>query len=374
MSPVLRLTGVMARLGVDIDPPDWDLLMHWATQGQHIVPEIMPLLSQCLHGGPTKDLIRWVRHHNSKAHILNYLRSAQTVLIDAVISWMAPFIEFRPEPVAACGQCPTPRHPNCPLGGQPIEGIVLSGGIALNTLLATAVRRHFGLPVHVAPLPGDTGASVGALFHGIRELPWPGMGLGAKLQGLEVLSADMLHKAPAHPLNVANQLRTGRLVGVLRGPQPLGFQGLGLRSYLALPSEGALQHMFRLECRPPATFPMILTSDDAVTEVVHDDVRSPFASFASYLTPRAQAPLPTSLRNVTVFTVSNASDPWLFAVLQAVPASYLLTGPITTRCKAIKARCHIAPVNSVRDVLTALTSGDLDALVIDESLYTHSAG
>ena len=123
-----------------------------------------------------------MRHHNSKAHILNYLRSAQTVLIDAVISWMAPFIEFRPEPVAACGQCPTPRHPNCPLGGQPIEGIVLSGGIALNTLLATAVRRHFGLPVHVAPLPGDTGASVGALFHGIRELPWPGMGLGAKLQ------------------------------------------------------------------------------------------------------------------------------------------------------------------------------------------------
>ena len=52
-----------------------------------------------------------------------------------------------------------------------MDGIVLSGGVALNARSNTAVQAHFGVPVHVPSAPGDDGVPIGGAW--LIQAPTP---------------------------------------------------------------------------------------------------------------------------------------------------------------------------------------------------------
>ena len=228
------------------------------------------------------------------------------------------------------------------------DGLVLSGGAALNVLATWRAQQVLKLPVFVGPAPNDAGESLGGAWL-VQPPPWPARddtaeradgavygGGSVAYAGLPLFDlADVPGLAAAYraerlaprasSARVAALLAHGAVVGVLRGRQEFGPRALGHRSLLAVPASlRARDKMNRIKkrewWRPVA--PMV--ASEAVPRVFgRADVRSPFMSFAPPLAPAMHE----LARAVWHFdgtarpqTVSARDDPWVHALLRAVGA------------------------------------------------------
>ena len=70
----------------------------------------------------------------------NYAATAHAVLVELVTRLLRPFMHSE------------------------VQGLVVTGGVAQNMHLNTALEEAFGLPVHVPPDPTDAGLSIGHLY------------------------------------------------------------------------------------------------------------------------------------------------------------------------------------------------------------------
>eukprot|EP00947_MAST-08B_sp_MAST-8B-sp1_P001977 g1977.t1 len=278
--------------------------------------------------------------------------TVQAALEDIVVERLRPFVEALPH----------------------IEGIVLTGGCALNIKVNSRVQRDFGLPVWTTSSPHDGGLAVGAAW----TVAPPPRDDWQPLQFLGMWPVDVgwvrvaatafgATRSPA-VADLARLLADDKIVGVVRGRQEFGPRALGHRSLLASPrTAGMRERLNRLKrrewYRPVA--PMV--TDTAQLELFTEPVSSPFMNFAAPLTDEACAAFPAIChydQTARPQTVTADDDPWLYALLEAV--GRLIGSAILGNTSF---NTHGRPIiNSAREALALLRDeADLDVVLLEDA-------
>lgn len=202
------------------------------------------------------------------------------------------------------------------------EGIVLTGGCALNVRANERVRHVSGRAVHVPPAPNDAGIGVGALWSVSPPTGRPDVFAGLPLD-MDVSERELRTRGAVRTDidAIAALLCRGAVVGVAHGRAELGPRALGHRSLLALP--GSLEVRDRINARIKSRewyrplAPAIAAAQ--VTDFVTEPVPSPYMSFAMNMRPEAIARFPAAAHldgTARVQTVS--ADTFLGRVLAAL--------------------------------------------------------
>ncbi|XP_030831521.1 uncharacterized protein LOC752072 [Strongylocentrotus purpuratus] len=124
------------------------------------------------------------------------------------------------------------------------DGIVLTGGCALNVHANQSVIEEFGYPVHIPSAPNDCGISVGAAW--CVESPkerCPTLYAGLPLFDVNYLDAVAMERdaTKVTVAEVAALLVEGAIIGIVRGRQEFGPRALGHRSLVCYPNRLALK-------------------------------------------------------------------------------------------------------------------------------------
>ncbi len=167
--------------------------------------------------------------------------------------------------------------------GVPHDGLVLTGGCALNVVANEAVRGGWARPVHVPPAPNDAGISVGALWTVERPRSAPSVFSGLPLV-MDISPRELERRGAVwcdvHEL--AGVIASGAVVGVAHDRAEHGPRALGHRSILALARDEGVRRRVNEEIksrewyRPVA--PVVRVGD--VERWFGARVESPYMSFA----------------------------------------------------------------------------------------------
>ena len=255
--------------------------------------------------------------------------------------------------------------------------ICITGGCALNVIFNQRLADAVDLPIFVPPNPNDSGLAPGALLARSRpaeraELTYSGVGI-SDLHLLAGAAAD--HGATeATPQRVAEHLRHGHVVAVLRGASEHGPRALGHRSILCDPSVTGMQARlnervkFREAFRPYA--PVVRLEDvDQFFENARNDMS--YMSFNPTIRPHRRAQLAAATHvdgTARVQTVTHAQEPWLYDLLGAFERlsgfGALLNTSFNSKGQPM--------VTSIRDAVDLWRSTDLDCLVIESFLLAKA--
>lgn len=193
-----------------------------------------------------------------------------------------------------------------------VDGLVLTGGCALNVVANERVRQTLGLPIHVPPAPNDAGISVGALWS-----VSPPVEAGTPFVGPELV-CDVGERSlrerggrKADVAEVARLVRRGAVIGIAQGRAELGPRALGHRSIVAAPDRPELRERINARIksrewyRPVA--PAVLAS--AAHRFFEDVPRSPYMSFAVSVRDAAKALLAGAIHVDGTARLQTVDDP-----------------------------------------------------------------
>jgi carbamoyltransferase len=263
---------------------------------------------------------------------------------------------------------------------EDIDGIVLSGGCALNVLANSRIASEFPhLPLHIPSAPNDCGLSLGSSWLIAPPKPLPlnngdsggddncnddnGASLssstcsssssssdhhGQQLQylGLPLFDETNLtfyaNKYDAEYVNFSSSssssfkklallLKDENIIGIVRGHSEHGPRALGHRSLFAYPKSGMKERLNTLKHREwwrPVAPILIEEESDLmfIRDVPSRPLKSPFMSFAPKTNPEFEKILPSlshfdgTARPQTVSSIQNdiGYEPWLHQLLSAV--------------------------------------------------------
>ncbi|CAE7524780.1 nodU [Symbiodinium natans] len=277
---------------------------------------------------------------------------------------------------------------------QGLQGLVFTGGCALNVLANQLVFETFARPrdlgFHVPVAPNDSGLAVAGHFALLpstarQQLQYVGFRLwdeedleeqaakwGATklsaLGGVEYL-AELLAGGPAWRTQAPDR-PSAPIVAVVRGRQEFGPRALGHRSLLAVPDTAELKDRmnrlkFREWYRPVA--PMV--ADEDLVTVFGYEAKSPYMSMAPAVKPdiRKRFPALAHLDGTARHqSVGKEDEPWVHSLLLAVKSWTGLAALINT---SFNSRGHPI-VNTIRDCLKMLRElPDLDYVLIEDWLF-----
>lgn len=159
------------------------------------------------------------------------------------------------------------------------ENIVMVGGCALNVLLnSKLIDSGLFNRIHVNPVPGDGGQSMGAILYHERNVRSKGAYLGRGFGELDTL-----------PIALVPDLLEGKLIAWYQGRSEIGPRALGHRSLLGLPSPiTQLDRMNQLKGREPyrPVAPLIIA--EALEQFFETQQLSPYMSFAPQAKEKTQ--------------------------------------------------------------------------------------
>ncbi|AKT38310.1 carbamoyltransferase C-terminal domain-containing protein [Chondromyces crocatus] len=245
------------------------------------------------------------------------------------------------------------------------DGIVLTGGCALNVRANECIRRTFGLPVHVPPAPNDAGIAVGALWSVERPTARPDVFVGLPLQ--QDVSPDELRRRAAVRTDLdhlATLLRRGAIIGVASGRAELGPRALGHRSLLALPGSIATKERINARIKSREWYRPLAPAIAAARahQFLPDPPSSPYMSFAAPLHRDALERFPASAHLDGTARVQTVSPDTLLGRLldhlerQGEPPIVLNTS-FNTQGRPL--------IHGARRALEALDQSDLDFAWLD---------
>ena len=271
------------------------------------------------------------------------------------------------------------------------ENLCISGGVALNCVMNEAIRKtNLYKNIYVPSAPNDSGLSMGFslyLWHNIFNYPrkaashWhPYRGMPqkeetklkaveeAKRKGIRVQHIELEEEQNK---TVIELVIAQKIVGIHRGRSESGPRALGHRSIVADPRNPAMKDIinakvkFRESFRPFA--PSVLIEE---TEKYLDFTGySPYMSFAPVCHPEANEKMAATIHvdgSARLQTVDPHNNPDFYKLIRAfyeatgVPA--LLNTSLNTKGEPI----NETPLHS----LDTLLKSDLDALLIDDYLFT----
>lgn len=242
-----------------------------------------------------------------------------------------------------------------------VDGLVLTGGCALNVVANERVRKTFGLPVHVPPAPNDAGITVGALWS--VEPPRAALGPFVGSELVDDVSATALRQRggrQAAIAEIARLVRAGAIIGIAQGRAEFGPRALGHRSIVAAADRPELRERINARIksrewyRPVA--PAVLAS--AVGRFFAGEPRSPYMSFAAPVRDSARAQLAGALHVDGTARVQTVDDPTsvlgalLLALERAGADPCVLNTSFNVRARPLLQRASAA--------LEALDTTDLD--------------
>jgi carbamoyltransferase len=163
--------------------------------------------------GLTFDIHQRIKSHDS----YDLSKTSQKVFEDIFMDIIDPFLK---------------KYNNIPL--------ILSGGCALNILLNTRLNNTLDRDIFIPPNPNDCGISSGLLLNYIK----PKKAIDLTYKGISVLDEDVLMSLCEDSYNVdifnilevAKDLKDGKIIGVVRGMSEHGPRALGNRSILCNPT------------------------------------------------------------------------------------------------------------------------------------------
>eukprot|EP00439_Symbiodinium_sp_Y106_P021694 s8167_g2.t1 len=288
------------------------------------------------------------------------------------------------------------------VGPQSLDGVVMTGGCALNVLANQRVYDFLekeggeagagSVEVWVPPSPNDGGLSIGGLWSvapplARQPLQYLGFSLwdsesleeaanqrGARrlqeLGGVDFLAELLVGEGALWAERMERFGRPARpIIAVVRGRQEFGPRALGHRSLLAVPDATMKDRMNRLKARqwyrPVA--PMIAEED--LVEVFGRRILSPYMSMAPEVLEETRKKFPALAHfdgTARHQSVSRADEPWVHALLLAVGRrtglAALINTSFNTKGKPI--------VNTVRECLRMLDElPDLDYVLIEDWLF-----
>lgn len=193
-----------------------------------------------------------------------------------------------------------------------VDGLVLTGGCALNVVANERVRKTLGVPVHVPPAPNDAGISIGALWSVSPPVQAASPFVGPELV-FDVDERSLRERGgrKANVVEVARLVRRGAVVGIAQGRAEVGPRALGHRSIVAAPGRPALRERINARIksrewyRPVA--PAVLTS--AAHRFFVGAPRSPYMSFAASVREAARAPLAGAVHVDGTARLQTVDDP-----------------------------------------------------------------
>ena len=257
-----------------------------------------------------------------------------------------------------------------------IEGLVLTGGVALNARLNSKVQDTFNLPVHVPPEPGDEGLGIGWAW--LLHPPDP-KDTGQPFTGLPIIDRALLPTyaaqrgaAQADADTVGSMLAEGKIVGLVRGRAAICLtRGLGHRNIIAATHvRGMANRLRQLVGFKPFRYVGVIATDVAATELFNGPVKSPYMSFTPILkNPKAHPEMCLRDGSVLLQTITPQQDAWLYAVLTRLGsirgvAAVLSADFFTGTANAQK------PPAYVDDALGLLHEASaVDAVVVEQWLF-----
>lgn len=189
------------------------------------------------------------------------------------------------------------------------DTLAIVGGCALNVLLnSRLVETGLFSRIHLCPVSGDCGQSIGGLLYHNRQLKrdWPflGRGFGELSQMPDKLIDDLL---------------SGAIVAWYQGRSESGPRGLGHRSIIGIPTSARMRdRMNRVKGREPyrPVAPMIL--EDDLCNWFETKQLSPFMTFSPRAKEHCRELAPAIVHHdgtSRIQTVSPSQNPVLYNVL-----------------------------------------------------------
>jgi len=256
--------------------------------------------------------------------------------------------------------------------------LCMTGGCALNVILNQRLAEMVEVPIFVPPNPNDCGLAQGALLLQSRPaLPAAVTYSGPPIEGLDQLPAlAARHRAvAATPCEVASRLHAGHAVAVMRGQSEHGPRALGHRSILCDPSVPGMKDRLneRVKFREPfRPYAPVVRAGDLHTYFQNARHDLSYMSFNPTIRPEWRQRLAAAAHvddTARVQTVTAVQNPWLFAALGEF-ARLRGFGVLVNTSFNTKGRPMVSRVD---DAMHLLQTTDLDALVIDDWLFSRPA-
>lgn len=286
--------------------------------------------------------------------------------------------------------------------GQPLDGIVLTGGCALNVLANQRIYETFtqkpasnpNLPrsFYVPPASNDGGIVIGSVWsvmpplapQSLQYLGFPLFDAFAldeaassrqarsltELGGVEYL-ADLLAGGESwkNESKDVSRSRSKPIIAVVIGRQEVGPRALGHQSLLAVPDHDIKDRMNRLKARQSYRPVAPMIAEEALEEVFGQRIKSPYMTMAPLVRESVRERFP-ALAHVDGTarhqSVGAEDEPWIHALLLAIGKKTGLAALINTSFNS-KGK---PIVNTVRESLKMLDDlPDLDFVLIEDWLF-----
>jgi carbamoyltransferase len=252
------------------------------------------------------------------------------------------------------------------------DGIVLSGGVALNVINNTLIKENFGLPVHVPNAPNDCGISLGSIFARFppkikRQVTYKGLPL------LENLPENITKTGRKYNLSEIADLLVNKkaIIGIAMGRSEIGPRALGNRSIICYPDSDEKKEIinkrikFREWYRPLA--PVI--KEDKSELFCEKKIHSPYMSFAYPFKKNIQGKFPAVEhldKTARLQTVNRKQHLWLYELLDEVEKRtgfpILLNTSFNTKGKPL--------LFDSKEAIKILRDTELTHVIINDLLYS----
>ena len=252
--------------------------------------------------------------------------------------------------------------------------IVITGGGALNVLNNTRVKNELGLPVYIPCNPNDTGTAVGGLF----EEDCPESQIDLRFSNWDLFDRERLfnyvddRKGKRYTTKeIAEIIRSGKIIGVVRGRSECGPRALGNRSIICDPSFPDMKDILNAKVKHREWYrpfaPMVL-QEDAKKYFAWDDAEAPNMSFSSLVKWEAQDKLSAITHadfTARIQTISKDNNPWYYELLNELKntgPSVVLNTSFNILGKPI--------LNSIEDAFYVLDNTELDYVIIEDYIFS----
>ena len=252
--------------------------------------------------------------------------------------------------------------------------IVFTGGAALNVLFNTRLKREFNLPVFIPCNPNDTGTAIGGIFK--ERIPEERVDM--RFNNWDLFDRDDLqyfvetHNAKQTNIEeIANLIREGKLIGVVKGRSECGPRALGNRSIICDASIEGMKNIlnskvkFREWYRPFA--PMVLKEDSEIY-FNWDNSDAPHMSFSSIVNWKYRKQL-SSVKHwdhtARIQTVTEEDNKWYYLLLNELKKTglpVLLNTSFNTKGFPI--------LNTIEEALNILQTTELDYVIVEDYLFS----
>lgn len=255
------------------------------------------------------------------------------------------------------------------------NNLVLTGGVGLNVLINQRIREEFPqLNIYVPPNASDSGLSLGLLYNFLikRNMVKKWSGYDLKFNGAPLEDLHLLKKIPNNIITqdeLISKLKSGKIIGFIKGDSEVGPRALGNRSILCDPIYPNMKNIinskvkFREYYRPFAPMCNIENVSKYFESCSFENMEH--MSFVAYVKPEWRSVLKpiTHVDNTArLQTVTRESDPIMHSILKDMGRPLLNTS-FNVQGKPI--------LNSIKDAIRVLKSTKLDAVVVYHNNQYH---